>query len=143
MVRTACKKDEENIPKIHETVKILRTIYEEIETIATKTDDSTIKKIKEYKEAASESLVDQVIKNKKLPVPLLADGGIMKPMDVAMMMRLKADGVVASAQVFRSPDPDRRIRSLVLAAVHHNDAKKLASICEAHELTGPKVANIT
>ncbi|KAJ1750026.1 hypothetical protein LPJ79_003274 [Coemansia sp. RSA 1821] len=137
MLRTACGV-EEDVYKIHEAATILRTIDEEIQTIATKTDDPTLKKIKEYKESTSESLVDQVIKNKKLPVPILADGGIMKPMDAAMMMRLKADGIVASAQVFRTTEPDRRIRSLVLATAHHKDAKKLASICEAHESFGPK-----
>ncbi|KAJ2453791.1 hypothetical protein EV183_001988 [Coemansia sp. RSA 2336] len=137
MLRTSCKVGD-NLYKIHEAATILRTIDEEIQAIATKTDDPTMKKIKEYKEATSESLVDQVIKNKRLPVPLLAHGGIMKPMDAAMMMRLKADGVVASAQVFKSSEPDRRIRSLVLATAHHQDAKKLAAICEAHESFGPK-----
>ncbi|KAJ2308788.1 hypothetical protein IWW55_000225 [Coemansia sp. RSA 2706] len=66
----------------------------------------------------------------RLPVPLFADGGIVLPTDVAMVMDLKADGAIVSQVVFQVPDPARRVRSMVMAAAHFRNPAILLQFVE-------------
>ncbi|KAJ2771067.1 hypothetical protein IWQ56_001924 [Coemansia nantahalensis] len=77
-------------------------------------------------------LLSKVAKDKRLPVPLFAYGGILHPLDVAMVMRLGYNGVIVSKNVFTANNPEKRVRSLVLATIHYKNAKFLAGITEDH-----------
>jgi len=66
----------------------------------------------------------------RLPVVNFAAGGIATPADAAMMMQLGCDGIFVGSGVFKSDDPVKRARAIVLATTHYNDPKRVAEISE-------------
>ncbi|MCX7122594.1 MAG: pyridoxal 5'-phosphate synthase lyase subunit PdxS, partial [Gammaproteobacteria bacterium] len=52
------------------------------------------------------------------------------PADAAMMMQLGAETVFVGSGIFKSGDPAKRARAIVLAATHYEDAKMLAEVSE-------------
>jgi len=64
----------------------------------------------------------------RLPVVNFAAGGVATPADAALMMQLGMDGVFVGSGIFKSSDPPRMARAMVLAVTHFNDPKKLAEI---------------
>ncbi|KAJ2477400.1 Pyridoxal 5'-phosphate synthase subunit snz1 [Coemansia sp. RSA 2131] len=130
MIRTSCGADEDK-PDIKLTANTIKTIYAGINKYVKMTKpELDAEMVAKGHSQTMIALIKQCVTLKKLPVPLFADGGIMLPMDAAMMMSLGADGVIASVQVFQAADPARRIRSIVMAVAHHDNAGKLAGICE-------------
>ncbi|KAJ2846434.1 hypothetical protein IWW36_004356 [Coemansia brasiliensis] len=111
-------------PNIDKTVQALNKIVSEINDLAE--GKITVASLG----SDLEDLAKGVAKNKKLPVPLFADGGIVLPSDAAMMMELGADGVIVSSLVFYVPNPDRRIWSIIKAVTHYNDPSKLIKYVE-------------
>jgi pyridoxal 5'-phosphate synthase pdxS subunit len=75
-------------------------------------------------------LVKMVAETGKLPVPNFAAGGVATPADAAMMMQLGAETVFVGSGIFKSGDPAKRARAIVLAVTHYKDAAKLAEISE-------------
>jgi pyridoxal 5'-phosphate synthase pdxS subunit len=75
-------------------------------------------------------LVLNVAENGKLPVVNFAAGGIATPADAALMMQLGCDGVFVGSGIFKSADPAKRARAIVLATTHYNDAAMLAELSE-------------
>jgi pyridoxal 5'-phosphate synthase pdxS subunit len=73
-------------------------------------------------------LVRQVAENGRLPVVNFAAGGIATPADAALMMQLGVDGVFVGSGIFKSAEPARRARAIVLATTHYNDPKMLAEV---------------
>ncbi|KAJ2775114.1 Pyridoxal 5'-phosphate synthase subunit snz1, partial [Coemansia nantahalensis] len=105
-----------------------QTIQDEIKALAAKTDDER----KEYatKNNVPLGLVNQVVQLKRLPVPFFADADIVLPVDVAMAMDIGYDGVIVSAGAFTVANPERRMRSLVMAAIHYKNPRRIAAISE-------------
>lgn len=66
--------------------------------------------------------------HKKLPVPNFAAGGIATPADASLMMQLGAESVFVGSGIFKSTDPAKRARAIVLAVTHYDDPKKIAEI---------------
>ncbi len=66
--------------------------------------------------------------HKKLPVPNFAAGGIATPADASLMMQLGAESVFVGSGIFKSSDPAKRAKAIVLAVTHYNDPKKIAEI---------------
>jgi len=64
----------------------------------------------------------------RLPVVNFAAGGCATPADAALMMQLGMDGVFVGSGIFKSSDPPRMAKAMVLAVTHYNDPKKLAEI---------------
>jgi pyridoxal 5'-phosphate synthase pdxS subunit len=64
----------------------------------------------------------------RLPVVNFAAGGIATPADAALMMQLGADGVFVGSGIFKSENPAKRARAIVLAVTYYNDPKILAEI---------------
>ncbi len=62
----------------------------------------------------------------RLPVVNFAAGGITTPADAALMMRLGCDGVFVGSGVFKSEDPDKRARSIVIATTYFDMADRVA-----------------
>ncbi|KAJ2495797.1 Pyridoxal 5'-phosphate synthase subunit snz1 [Coemansia sp. RSA 1972] len=136
MVRTICGVDEDK-PDIRVTANTIKAIFAEINKYVKMTPtEFDAEMVHKSHSQTMISLYKQCVTLKKLPVPLFADGGIMLPMDAAMMMSLGADGVIASVQVFQADDPPRRARSIVMAVAHHDNAGKLAGICEDNGMLG-------
>ena len=65
-----------------------------------------------------------------LPVVNFAAGGIATPADAALMMQLGSDGVFVGSGIFKSDDPEKRAKAIVLATTYYNDPIKLAEISE-------------
>jgi len=123
MIRT---KGEAGSGNIVEAVKHMRKITSSIEDISSFNEDQ----LKEYSEKAHVpfSLVENVAKNKKLPVPNFSAGGIATPADAALMMHLGAESVFVGSGIFKSSDPSNRAKAIVLATTYYDDALKLSEI---------------
>ena len=59
-----------------------------------------------------------------------AAGGIATPADAALMMQLGSEGVFVGSGIFKSGDPEKRARAIVLATTYYNDPIKLAEVSE-------------
>jgi pyridoxal 5'-phosphate synthase pdxS subunit len=101
------------------------------------------KQIKEVSSASFEELVHlskvwgapldvlQAIKVKgRLPVVNFAAGGLATPADAALMMQLGCDGVFVGSGIFKSKDPAKRAKAIVMATTYFNDPKVLADVSE-------------
>lgn len=73
-------------------------------------------------------LVCQIAQSGKLPVPNFSAGGIATPADAALMMQLGAESIFVGSGIFKSKDPERRARAMVLAATYYNDPRMLVDI---------------
>jgi len=71
--------------------------------------------------AAPFSLVRQVAKLGKLPVPNFAAGGIATPADASLMMQLGAESVFVGSGIFKSTDPAKRAEAIVQATSNYKD----------------------
>jgi len=75
-------------------------------------------------------LLKETIDLGRLPVVNFAAGGIATPADVAMMMQLGADGVFVGSGIFKSNNPEKMARAMVMAATHYNDPHILSKFSE-------------
>lgn len=125
MIRT---KGEAGTGDVVNAVTHMRTMTEQIKDIqkASKEELMTIAK----NHGAPYDLVKYVWENGKLPVVNFAAGGIATPADAALMMQLGCDGVFVGSGIFKSDNPEKRARAIVLATTYYNDPKKLAEVSE-------------
>mgnify|MGYP001099607242 CR=1 FL=1 len=56
--------------------------------------------------------------------------GIATPADAALMMKLGSEGVFVGSGIFRSGDPAKRAKAIVLATSYYNDPKIVAEVSE-------------
>ena len=59
-----------------------------------------------------------------------AAGGVATPADAALMMQLGADGVFVGSGIFKSGDPEKRAKAIVMAVTHYNDPKIVAEVSQ-------------
>ena len=111
-----------------EAVRHMRTMQREMKQLTILNPDQLMRAAKDLQ--APFELVQMVAKTGKLPVPNFAAGGIATPADAAMMMQLGAETVFVGSGIFKSGDPAKRARAIVLAATHYEDAKMLAEVSE-------------
>ena len=123
MIRT---KGEAGSGNIVEAVKHMRSIVNEIKYISTLDNDQLMAKARDYQ--APYSLIEQVAKIKKLPVPNFSAGGIATPADASLVMQLGAESVFVGSGIFKSEDPASRANAIVDAIAHFKDADKLAEV---------------
>jgi len=123
MIRT---KGEAGSGNIVEAVKHMRSIVNEIKYISTLDNDQLMAKARDYQ--APYSLIEQVAKIKKLPVPNFSAGGIATPADASLVMQLGAESVFVGSGIFKSEDPASRANAIVDAVAHFKDADKLAEV---------------
>lgn len=123
MIRT---KGEAGTGNVVEAVRHLRTISQEIRKLSILHQDELMAVAKELK--APFQLVEKVAVTGRLPVVNFAAGGIATPADAALMMHLGAEGVFVGSGIFKSADPQKRARAIVLAVTHFNDPEKLLEI---------------
>lgn len=125
MIRT---KGEAGTGDVVNAVKHMRTMTDQIKEIQKASKEELMTIAKNY--GAPYELVKYVNENGKLPVVNFAAGGIATPADAALMMQLGSDGVFVGSGIFKSENPEKRARAIVLAITYYNDPEKLAEVSE-------------
>lgn len=123
MIRT---KGEPGSGNIVEAVRHMRQVQSEIKRLTIMDQDELMAAAKNL--GAPFSLVQQVAKLGKLPVPNFAAGGIATPADASLMMQLGAETVFVGSGIFMSDDPLPRGKAIVDAVTYYKDAAKLVEI---------------
>ena len=119
LIRT---KGEDGSGNIVEAVRHIKMITSELKALK---DQNLSDKAKEFRVPLS--LLEEVVKNDKLPVPNFAAGGIATPADACLMMQLGAETVFVGSGIFKSEDPSERAHAIVQSVTHFADAKKVLS----------------
>ena len=122
MIRT---KGEAGSGNIVEAVRHMRTVMGQIKRLTILGQDELVTEAKVI--GAPLSLVQQVAKLGKLPVPNFAAGGIATPADASLMMQLGAESVFVGSGIFKSDDPEARAKSIVEATTHYKVAYRVAA----------------
>ena len=140
MIRT---KGEAGTGDVVEAVKHMRTMTDEINRVKNSPKEELMTLAKEFN--APFELIKYVHENGKLPVVNFAAGGIATPADAALMMQLGSDGVFVGSGIFKSGNPEKRARAIVLATTYYNDPIKLAEISEdlGEAMSGINCSEIT
>jgi len=121
-------KGEAGTGDVIEAVRHIRQIHQEIADL-TKMSDAALTKYSKQ-ERVDLKLLKEVKKLGRLPVVNFAAGGIATPADAALLMQLGCEGVFVGSGIFKSNNPAKRARAIVLATTYFNDPKKLAEISE-------------
>ena len=119
LIRT---KGEAGSGNIVEAVRHMKMITSELKALK---EQDLSKKAEEFRVPIS--LVEEVVKDGKLPVPNFAAGGIATPADASLMMQLGAETVFVGSGIFKSSDPSERAHAIVQSVTHFTDAKKVLS----------------
>jgi pyridoxal 5''-phosphate synthase, synthase subunit Pdx1 len=125
MIRT---KGEAGTGDVVNAVTHMRTMNDQIKEIQKASKEELMTISKNY--GAPYDLVKYVWENGKLPVVNFAAGGIATPADAALMMQLGSEGVFVGSGIFKSDNPEKRARAIVLATTYYNDPEKLAEVSE-------------
>lgn len=125
MIRT---KGEAGTGNVVEAVTHMRQMNEDIRRVVSATSEELMTLAKDF--GAPFDLIKYVHDNGKLPVVNFAAGGIATPADAALMMQLGSEGVFVGSGIFKSENPEKRARAIVLATTYYKDADKLAEISE-------------
>ena len=123
MIRT---KGEAGSGNIVEAVRHMRNIINEIQRLTTLNHDQLMSTARDLQ--APFSLVEQVAKISKLPVPNFSAGGIATPADASLVMQLGAESVFVGSGIFKSEDPVSRAKAIVESVTYYQDSNKLAEI---------------
>lgn len=123
MIRT---KGEPGTGNIVEAVHHMRAIRSGIRRLQTLDSAEHMQEAKRL--GAPYHLVCQVAREGRLPVPNFSAGGIATPADAALMMQLGAESVFVGSGIFKSEDPEKRARAIVLATTYFNDPAILAKV---------------
>ncbi|NLH37724.1 MAG: pyridoxal 5'-phosphate synthase lyase subunit PdxS, partial [Thermotogaceae bacterium] len=113
MIRT---KGEAGTGNIVEAVKHMRTVMAEVRKVQNLPYEEIVSYAKEI--GAPVELVQQVKDLGRLPVVNFAAGGVATPADAALMMMLGADGVFVGSGIFKSKDPAKMAKSIVMAVTY-------------------------
>lgn len=137
MIRT---KGEPGTGNVVEAVRHMRQINSEARRVVSAPDEELVSIAKEL--GAPIELVREVKQRGRLPVVNFSAGGIATPADASLMMQLGAEAIFVGSGIFKSGDPAKRARAIVLAAAHHDDPKLLSEVSE--DLGEPMVGiNVT
>jgi len=123
MIRT---KGEAGTGNIVEAVRHMRQLIGEIRQLTVMSDEEIMCTAKEM--GAPYNLVKEVAKNGKLPVPNFAAGGVATPADASLMMQLGAESVFVGSGIFKSSDPEKMAKAVVLAVTNYNDPEILLKV---------------
>ncbi|KUK43059.1 MAG: Pyridoxal biosynthesis lyase PdxS, partial [Thermovirga lienii] len=89
-------------------------------------------------------LLQKVKELGRLPVVNFAAGGVATPADAALMMELGADGVFVGSGIFKSKDPEKMARAIVMAVTYWNDPDMLLKVSEdiGEPMDGLEIENL-
>ena len=120
LIRT---KGEAGSGNIVEAVRHMRKVQTQIKELTVMGEEELMAISKSL--VAPFTLVQQVAKLKKLPVPNFAAGGIATPADTSLMMQLGAESVFVGSGIFMSEDPASIAEAIVEAVTYYDDPEKL------------------
>ncbi len=123
MIRT---KGEPGTGNVVEAVRHMRRMNEEIRRVCGLGEEELVAEARRL--GAPVELLREVRRAGRLPVVNFAAGGIATPADAALMMQLGADGIFVGSGIFKSADPARRARAIVLATTYYDDPQVLAEV---------------
>lgn len=123
MIRT---KGEAGTGDVIEAVRHMRLINRQVRKVQSMPEDELFNYSKEL--GVSVETLKLVKEQGRLPVVNFAAGGLATPADAAMMMQLGCDGVFVGSGIFKSDDPAKRAKAIVLAVTYYDNPKKLAEI---------------
>ncbi len=123
MMRT---KGEAGTGDVVEAVRHARSVLGEIRRLQTMPAEELVSFARDI--GAPYELVKETRELGRLPVVNFAAGGIATPADAALMMQLGVDGVFVGSGIFKSGDPAKRARAIVMATTHYNDPKIIAEV---------------
>jgi len=123
MIRT---KGEAGTGNIVEAVRHMRAVQSAIRRIQRMDEEELIAEAKAM--GAPLDLLMEVRRLGRLPVVNFAAGGVATPADAALMMQLGADGVFVGSGIFKSENPEKRARAIVMAVTHYNEPKIIAEV---------------
>ncbi|ORX63023.1 pyridoxine biosynthesis protein pyroA [Hesseltinella vesiculosa] len=125
MIRT---KGEAGTGNVVEAVRHIRQINRDIRKASSLSEEELFAYAKDLQ--APYHLLKETARLGRLPVVNFAAGGVATPADAALMMQLGCDGVFVGSGIFKSGDPAKRAKAIVMAVTNFNDAKVLADISE-------------
>ncbi len=139
MIRT---KGEAGSGNIVEAVRHMRMVQEGLKRLTTLREDELMAEAKIL--GAPVSLLAEIKRTGKLPVPNFAAGGVATPADASLMMQLGAETVFVGSGIFKSSDPKPRAEAIVQAVTYHDDPQKLLEISMelGEAMAGIDVANM-
>lgn len=120
MIRT---KGEAGTGNVVEAVRHVRTMNREIQQLVGMPLEEVIGFARDH--GIPYELALETRRLGRLPVVNFAAGGLATPADAALMMQLGCDGVFVGSGIFKSADPVRRARAIVIATTFYNDPQKL------------------
>jgi pyridoxal 5'-phosphate synthase pdxS subunit len=123
MIRT---KGEAGTGDVVEAVRHARAVLGEMRRLQGLHPEEWMHAAKEM--GAPYELVKEVAETGKLPVVNFAAGGIATPADAALMMQLGVEGVFVGSGIFKSSDPAKRAKAIVMATTHYNDPAIIAEV---------------
>jgi len=140
MIRT---KGEAGTGNVVEAVRHMRCMMEEIRKVKNSSEQELMTIAKEL--SAPYDLIKYVWKEGKLPVVNFAAGGIATPADAALMMQLGCEGVFVGSGIFKSSNPEKRAKAIVLATTYYNDPKVLCEVSEnlGEAMSGLEIKGLT
>lgn len=123
MMRT---KGEAGTGDVVEAVRHARSVLGAIRRLQSLQEEELMAFAKEI--GAPYELVKETRERGRLPVVNFAAGGIATPADAALMMQLGVDGVFVGSGIFKSGDPLKRAKAIVMATTHFQDAAIIADV---------------
>lgn len=123
MIRT---KGEAGSGNILEAVRHMRAISSEIKQLSILKKEELFSKAKNL--SAPLALVQWVAEHAKLPVPHFSAGGVATPADAALLRQLGAESVFVGSGIFKSADPERRAKAIVIATTHFDKPDVLRDV---------------
>jgi pyridoxal 5''-phosphate synthase, synthase subunit Pdx1 len=139
MIRT---KGEAGTGNVVEAVRHIRTINREIRQLA----NMPVEEVTGFAKANGlpYEVALQVRDLGRLPVVNFAAGGIATPADAALMMQFGCDGIFVGSGIFKSGDPVRHARAIVMATAYYNDPAKVmeASTGLGEAMAGLEISDI-
>ncbi len=125
MIRT---KGEPGTGDIVQAVRHMRAMQGEIRRVGSMSVDELYEVAKQMR--VPFDLVRYVHDNGRLPVVNFAAGGVATPADAALMMQLGAEGVFVGSGIFKSGDPEKRAKAIVMAVTNYDNPKVIAELSE-------------
>ncbi|MGC8962606.1 MAG: pyridoxal 5'-phosphate synthase lyase subunit PdxS [Candidatus Bipolaricaulaceae bacterium] len=125
MLRT---KGEAGTGNVVEAVRHMRILNDQIRRLKEMSRAELVTYAKEI--GAPVEILEMIQELGRLPVVNFAAGGIATPADAALMRMLGADGVFVGSGIFKSENPEKRARAIVLACTYYDDPELLAKVSE-------------
>ncbi len=123
MIRT---KGEAGTGNIVEAVRHMRAVMKGIREISGMREDELFAAAKELR--APLDVVKQTAELGELPVPNFSAGGVATPADASLMRQLGAQAVFVGSGIFKSENPERVARAIVMATTHYDNAEILVEV---------------